>query len=229
MKFRTRPYARVAWCYDEVAAIWSLGAIPRAKAIAARALEAGEHVLFAGVGRGADAWLAAERGVRVRALDAEPAMLRRLERRRSAGNARVHCSCEDWLEHVPAERYDAVVASFVLNVFTGGELARALDVLTGWVRPGGRVFVVDFAPPDGGRVSRLARQLHYWPVAAAARVLGLCGLHPIYDYAPMLAQRGFDLKEQLDVGAYRVWTAYLPETVARGQGSRLQPPRTGRQ
>jgi len=224
-----RSYARVAWCYDELAAVWSLGAIPRAKALASGALAPGERVLFAGAGRGSDALAAAGRGVRVSALDAEPAMLRRLsreERRRpTLAGASVRCLREDWFLHAPDAPYDAVVASFVLNVFAGRELARAMDRLRGWVRPGGRLLIADFAPIGGGWPSRLLGQLHYWPVALIGRGLGLCRLHSVHDYVPLLEERGFDVKEQRDVGPYRVWSAYLSEVVREA----AQPVLAGRQ
>jgi len=219
----------VAWCYDELAAAWSLGAIPRAKALASGALVPGERVLFAGAGRGSDALAAADRGVRVSALDAEPAMLRRLmreERRRPRhAGASVRCLREDWFLHAPATPYDAVVASFVLNVFAGRELARAMDRLRRWVRPGGRVLIADFAPIGGAGSSHLLGQLHYWPVALIGRGLGLCRLHAVHDYVPLLEERGFDVKEQHDVGRYRVWSASLPAVVQetpQGEGAGRQ-------
>ena len=232
MRSRPRSYAHVAWCYDELASWWSRGAIPRAKAVVARALEQGDRVLFAGAGRGADALIAASRGVRVTALDAEPAMLRRLEQEQAArpsgrGGA-VQCVCEDWFAYVPPRRYDAVVAAFALNVFAGEELDHALDVLTGWLRPGGHVWIVDFAPPARAFAARLRGGLHYWPVALAARWLGLCRLHAIHDYAPRLVERGFDLKEQHDAGPYRVWGAVLARPGARPSSAPQASP-AGRQ
>ena len=210
----SRSYARVAWCYDELAALWSCGAIPRAKAAAAQALEPGARCLFAGVGRGADAVLAAQRGVEVIALDAEPAMLQRLELALAERKLRAQCIAQDWFCHAPAAPYDAVVASFVLNVFSGDDLERALDRLVGWLKPGGLLWVVDFAPPRGGAVRRAAAQLRYWPVAVVARGLGLCALHPIHDYGPRLVARGLDLKDELDFGGYRVWLARRPHTIS---------------
>ena len=57
-----RSYAAVAWCYDEIATCYSLGGIARAKASQVSHLEPGRRVLYAGVGRGREAVLAARRG-----------------------------------------------------------------------------------------------------------------------------------------------------------------------
>lgn len=219
-----RRYAHVAWCYDELATLWSLGAIPRAKAAAARALTPGSRCLFAGVGRGADALIAAHRGVEVVALDAEPAMLARFRRaleRSGFDGSRVETIETDWLDHAPSRPYDAVVASFSLNVFGARELAAALDALLSWLRPGGVAWVVDFAPPRSSTLSRLGAALHYWPVAAVAAALGLCALHPIYDYGPLLEARGMRRPTTRDfgrAGLYRLWRAECGRHPQRAAG-----------
>jgi len=210
MEVRAYRYARVAWCYDELAALWSLGAIPRAKAAAARALARDSRVLFAGVGRGSDALLAAQRGVDVFALDTEPAMLRRFEQTLSDHGLRATAIEADWFGYVPEQPFDAVVASFALNVFDGRELAGALDAAIGWLKPAGRLFVADFAPPGPGAVRRAFSQLHYWPVAVVAHSLGLCSLHPIHDYRRLLEERDLAVESEDDFGLYRLWRARLP-------------------
>ena len=65
---RASRYGAVAWCYDAIAGCYSLGRIQRAKACQVSQLEPGERVLFAGVGRGAEAVLAAQRGVSVKEI-----------------------------------------------------------------------------------------------------------------------------------------------------------------
>ena len=52
-------YDRFAWCYESIARVVSLGAIPRVKASQIAALAPAERVLYGGVGAGEDTLLAA--------------------------------------------------------------------------------------------------------------------------------------------------------------------------
>ena len=207
-------YARVAWCYDELAAVWSFGAIPRAKAAAVADVVAGERVCFAGAGRGSDALMAAHAGAQVCAIDIAGAMLRRLEARAVTAGLEIECCQMSLFEYAPASPYDRVVANFALNVFDDDGLERALDVLVGWLRPGGVLAVADFAPSSDSLVRRTLANAQYWPVALSARALGLCALHSIRDYRAGLEARGLKLVSTRDIGFYRV------QHFERGQAGR---------
>ena len=101
-----RSYGAVAWCYDELAAGYSLGRIGRAKASQVCRLQPGERVFYAGVGRGDDAVRAAVRGAGVTALDASPLMLSRLRRSLARKGAEAQLLCGDLFDHRPTELYD---------------------------------------------------------------------------------------------------------------------------
>lgn len=186
---RRYSYDRVAWCYDGIAALYSLGAIAATKASQVSLLKPGDRVLYAGVGCGDDALLAARAGARVTAVDVSPRMLRRFEERLGRARLTAELQCGDVLAHRPARPYDAVAANFFLNVFTREALVEVLARLASLLRPGGRLLVADFALPPGGARRRLA-EAYYWPVAGAAWLLGLCALHPIHDYAAAGARVG---------------------------------------
>jgi ubiquinone/menaquinone biosynthesis C-methylase UbiE len=190
---RVRSHSAVAWCYDEIAALYSLGRIARAKASQVRLLEAGECVLYAGVGRGEEALLAARSGVRVTALDASGAMLARFRRALTSKRAQAELVCGDLFGHAPAQPYDTVVANFFLNVFSPDEMRRALSHLVSLVRPGGRLMIADFAPPRGSAAARLMCRAYYRPVSLAAFACRLAALHPIYDYALEFEKLGLAL------------------------------------
>jgi ubiquinone/menaquinone biosynthesis C-methylase UbiE len=207
-----RSHDRVAWCYDELAAAWSLGAIPRAKAWVAEQLEPGSRVLFAGAGRGADALQAARRGVRVTALDVSPRMLARFEASLQREDLRAEICCANVFDVAASEGpFDAVVASFFLNVFDAVELVEAVDALAKRLACGGDLWVVDFAPPAGSAWRRAAAQLYYAPVALVGAALGLAALHPIHDYRRSFAASRIELDLELEhrsyVGLYRVLRA----------------------
>lgn len=191
---RPRSYGRVAWCYDEIAAAYSLGRIRRANAEHLRHVKRRDRVLYAGVGRGAQVAAALDLGADVTALDLSPAMLRRLTRSLGSMASRVECVEGDLFDHRSPEAhgfYDLVVAPFVLNVFDREAMRRALTHLAALVRPGGQISISDFAPPNGGPAGEWFCRAYYAPVALSARVAGLAALHAIYDYAPILDRLGY--------------------------------------
>jgi demethylmenaquinone methyltransferase/2-methoxy-6-polyprenyl-1,4-benzoquinol methylase len=192
-------YDRVAWCYQELAAAYSLGAIRAVKASQLEELAAGSRVLYAGVGRGEDALSAARRGIAVTGLDCSAAMLRRLRRSldREAVSARVVQA--DFFEHPCFEHpcagssYDAVMVNFVLNIFAVDRMRKAIAQLGSLVRPGGKLLIADFAHPSGNAWQRTAVRAYYRPVNLVGWALGLCALHPLYDYVAELRAIGFDV------------------------------------
>ncbi len=208
----TRSYGAVAWCYDELAAAYSLGRIGRAKASQVCRFELGERVFYAGAGRGDDAVQAALHGVAVTALDASPRMLSRLRSTLSREGAEAQLICGDLFDHRPAELYDAVTANFFLNLFSAAEMTRALAQLVSLVRPGGRLMIADFAPPRGHLAARIACRAYYRPVSLAAAAVGLAALHPIYDYQREFEPLGLVLiaRDEFRLGA---WTPVLFESL----------------
>jgi demethylmenaquinone methyltransferase/2-methoxy-6-polyprenyl-1,4-benzoquinol methylase len=207
-----RSYGAVAWCYDEIAAFYSLGQIGQAKASQVALLEAGECVLYAGVGRGEEALLAAQGGARVTALDSSPAMLARLRRALAREGAQARLVCGDVFDHAPGQPYDVVVANFFLNVFSPDEMRRALRHLVSLVRTGGRVMIADFAPPQGSAAARLVTRVYYRPVSLAAFASRLAALHPIYDYAREFETLGLELIRR-DEFRLASWTPVLFESL----------------
>jgi cyclopropane fatty-acyl-phospholipid synthase-like methyltransferase len=189
-------YDNVAWCYEGVAALYSAGAIASAKAWQIAHLEPGSRVLYAGVGGGEDALLAVRRGVAVTGLDLSPRMLARFRRRLDREGLEAELILGDVMEHRSLDGYDAVVANFFLNVFDVEQMQRVLAHLVSNLRPGGTFLVADFAVPGSGRIARGMRVAYYRPVNWAARVVGLCALHPIHDYAASFDRVGLALERR---------------------------------
>jgi len=160
----------------------------------------GQCVLYVGAGAGEDAVLAAERGVTLTCLDRSPAMLRRLEKRLSARALQAELVEADLIDFAPDQRFDVIVANFFLNVFDPQALERILAQIASLLAVEGRLFVADFRPPGERGVSRFLYSLYYKPLNWSAWWLGLCALHPIYDYAPMLEGLGLKLIEREPVG-----------------------------
>jgi ubiquinone/menaquinone biosynthesis C-methylase UbiE len=187
-------YDAFAWCYEEIAALYSLGHIRRAKASQLSEFEPGDRVLYAGVGCGEDALLAARRGVEVIAVDCAEPMLRRLRRRLDHEGLSAEIVQTD-LHALGAgsSGYDAVTANFVLNIFPREEMRGLLGHLARLVRPGGKLLIADFAFPSGRGYERWLATAYYRLVNIAAWALGLCALHPLYDYAREMNALGFSV------------------------------------
>ena len=195
---RRYSYESVAWCYDPLARVYSLGRIDRAKAFSASRFGPGDRVLYAGIGTGADALRAARRGVEITGLDLSPAMLARTRRRFEAASVPVRLECKDLFEYTAERAYDAVVANFVLDVHGNEDAARAISHLATLVRVGGTLAIADFAAADpssrnGGRPGRLVAGAYYRAVNLAGWALGLSRLHAAGDYARQLEQVGFEV------------------------------------
>lgn len=196
MRFDDYPYDAVAFLYDELAAAYSLGRIRRSKQSQLAAIARGDRVLYAGVGRGSDALLAARFGARVTAIDLSPRMLARFERRLAREGLEARLIHGDVADHAPDFEYDVVVANYFLNLFDVARAREMLRRLSGLVRRGGLLMLADFARPAGGGVARALTSAYYRPVNAIAWALGFCALHPILDHARLLEPLGFRIRSE---------------------------------
>ncbi len=197
LRLRTRySYDRVAWCYESVAAGYSLGTIERVKASQVTAFAPGQRVLYVGVGAGEDAVLAARAGVELTCLDLSRSMLARLARRLDAESLDAELLECNIFDHHPATPYDAVVANFFLNVFSQQAVPAVMQHIGSLLMPGGRLLIADFSPPGRGAAQRWLHAAYYRPINLAAWALRLCALHPIYDYAQYLEAAGLRLVER---------------------------------
>jgi len=205
LRFDDYGYGAVAGCYEELAALYSWGQIAASKRSQLRHLGAGDRVLYAGVGRGEDAILAARLGIRVTAVDLSRAMLRRLGRRLERERLEAELIEGDVAETNLEDRYDAVVANYFLNLFEAERAGAMLARLANQVRPGGLLLCADFAPGEGGRLGRWVSDAYYRPVNWIAWALGLCDLHPILDYPRLLEPLDFRIRglERFPVGPGR--------------------------
>jgi demethylphylloquinol methyltransferase len=186
-------YDHVAWCYEWMARVFSFGAIPRVKASQTSMMQAGQRVLYVGVGTGEDALLAAREGVHVTCLDLSGAMLDRLRRRFAAEGIRAEIVEADIVDYECSRPFDVVVANFVLNVFPEAAMRQVLRHIESLLSPEGILLIADFTPPGQGIVERAIFPAYYRPINIAAWLLRLCALHPIYDYAQVFPDAGLEI------------------------------------
>ncbi|MDP6978807.1 MAG: class I SAM-dependent methyltransferase [Myxococcota bacterium] len=199
---RAYQYDHVAWCYETIARLGSFGAIPRLKAVQLEWISADARVLYVGAGSGEDVVRAAARGLDVTALDRSPRMLRRLGARLERAELRARLVEDDLLVFPPKGSYDVVVANFFLNVFEPATVEAMLARCRQHLADGGRLLIGDFRPPGPGLWRRLGYNLYYAPLNLGAWLLGLCAIHPIYDYATWFETASFEVVERRAVGLW---------------------------
>ena len=200
-------YGGVAFCYDELAALYSFGRIARSKRAFLAHVRAGDSVLVVGAGRGDDALEAARRGARVTAIDRSGAMLERLRTAAERDDLAVACVESRFETATLEEPFDHVVAHYFLNCFAEEEARRLLAALSRRVAAGGCLHLADFAPARGGRFARGLSALYYRAVNLAGWAMGLCALHEIPDLRLWLEDVGFAVE---DVGRFPIGPGPAP-------------------
>lgn len=205
----SRAYDRLASVYDGLAAVWSGGRIAACHRLVGDRLHRGERALFVGAGGGQDAAAAAARGVRTTLLDVSPAMLSRARRRVRARGGSPETIEADFRTFTVRIPYDAVVASFFLNVFAAQDLAAIVARLRAATRRGGRILIADFAPLAGAALARLLqRAYHDIPMHGFACVAG-SARHPIHDLAPALEAEGIEIAARIPARVFGIGPAWL--------------------
>ena len=181
-------FDRVARFYEALAYIYSTGQIAAAKASQVDQMMPGDKVLYAGVGAGEDAALAAGRGVELTCVDLSRSMLDRTEKKLMRKSLTAQLICDDILNHDRYGHYDIVAANFFLNAFGSSEMPKMLAHLTSLIRPRGRLLIADVAVPQGPLAFRVIHRIHNAVGLVFFWALGLVSLHPIYDYTEHFAK-----------------------------------------
>jgi len=193
----SRSYESVAWFYELLAHVFSLGLIRAAKASQIPHLSKGDRMLYVGAGSGEDAILAARVGAKVTCVDLSPAMLSRIKKRFAKEGLDAEFICSDVMEFRPDIPFDAGAANFSLNIFPEPVMKRVLQHLTQCVKPGGRILIADFAT-SGGAIATGISKLYYLIALVFFWTLRLMPLHPIYDYKRYLKEMNMDVADIQD-------------------------------
>ena len=200
-------YDRFAYVYDWLANAYSCGQIRVCKAAQIRNIAPGARVLYAGVGGGEDAVMAAQKGAHVTIIDLSPRMIAKATKRNTAAglDGQVECICGDILEHDRREYYDVVCANFFLNVFAEPVMREMMQYLATLLRPAGKLMIADNAPVEGPAWQQMARRIYFGVQVRVFRVLAGNAIHPIYDYRVHLNRANLSLAQATFCGPF-FWT-----------------------
>jgi ubiquinone/menaquinone biosynthesis C-methylase UbiE len=164
--YRLIPAARfhlLTPAFDLVCALMGLGSRFKERVVRTAQIPLNARVLEAGCGTGTLALMVkfGHPDVEVIGLDADPRVLT-LARRKAARDDLDVKFFEGCIEAMPFpdESFDLVFSTLVLHHLPGEVKAQACREMFRVLRPGGRVIIADFAPPQG------------WPASLVAAILG---------------------------------------------------------
>ena len=186
-------YRWISRAYYGLEGVYSLGAIRRCKLSQVRGIESGQRVLYAGVGGGEDALAAARAGAEVVGVDCSASMLRLARRRFAAAGVSAELVQGDVRDLDDAHAFDVVVANFFLNVFDEHEMPRMLQELVALLRPGGEVWIADFAPLAGAWWKRMVQAVYWTLPLWVFRWMTGNARHAIYDYRRSCRDLGLEV------------------------------------
>jgi demethylphylloquinol methyltransferase len=189
----SRNYDRVSSKYDRTIAVATGGQNLATRLAQLDEMKAGDRVLYIGVGSGEDALEAARSGVQVTCLDLSAAMIEQGRARFAEAQLPGEFVCADMMHYVPEEPFDVVTCNFFLNIFTRPVMEQVLARAADFVRPGGKLLIADFAPPQGSLLLRGLHRVFYRASNVIYWTVGLCPLHSIYVYADYYSRLGLEL------------------------------------
>jgi demethylphylloquinol methyltransferase len=189
-----RSYERISSKYDRTIGFFTGGQNLASRLAQLDELEAGDRVLYIGVGSGEDAIEAAKKGIHVTCLDLSAGMIEKARERFERAQLPGEFVCADIMQYASEQPFDAVVANFFLNIFTQPVMKQVLTRAVRLVRPGGKLLIADFAPPCGRITLRALHKGFYRSSNVIYWAMGLCPLHPIYVYSDYFPRLGLDLQ-----------------------------------
>ena len=180
---KSRNYDRVASFYDFGAQLYSTGQIHRSKVAQLKHLSKGDRLLYAGVGTGQEAILAAKQGMAVTCIDISQKMIDRAKRRFEKSGVDGELLCGNVFDFERFEQYDAVLANYFLNCFVYEDMVETMVHTARMVRVGGLYMIADVALPQGNVFSRALNLAYLKSAMASYWIMGCVPWHENYDYA----------------------------------------------
>jgi len=176
-------------------------------------LKPGDKVLFAGVGHGKEAIIAAERGAEVTVVDLSEAMLAKFREgiAKSDKPLNIRIIHSDIMKFEEYNRYDMVVANFFLNSFDETFMNTVFKHLIKQGKEGANIVVGDFAFPDGNLLARITKRFYWYTAIILFWITTGAAVHPVYNHVTQMKKMGLrfiDKKHSTFLGM-NTYTSYL--------------------
>lgn len=178
-------------------------------------LKPGDKVLFAGVGHGKEAILAAEQGAEVTVVDLSEAMLNKFKEgvAKSEKNLNIQIIHNDIMAFENFNQYDMVVANFFLNSFDEPFMTSVYKHLIKQGKPGAQIVVGDFAYPEGNLFARVTKRFYWYSAIILFWLTTGAAVHPVYNHVVQMKKLGlkFIEKKHSTLFGMNTYTSYLGE------------------
>ncbi len=176
-------------------------------------LKSGDKVLFAGVGHGKEAILAAEQGADVTVVDLSEAMLTKFKVgvEKSEKNLNIRIIHRDIMTFEEFSHYDMVVANFFLNSFDEAFMTSVFSHLIKQGKAGAHIVVGDFAFPEGNIIARATKQFYWYSAIILFWMTTGASVHPVYNHVAQMKKMGLTFidKKHTTLLGMNTYTSYL--------------------
>lgn len=176
-------------------------------------LKPGDKVLFAGVGHGKEAILAAEQGADVTVVDLSEAMLTKFKEgvAKSDKELTIRVIHSDIMKFEEFDRYDMVVANFFLNSFDEAFMNSVFKHLIKQGKSGAHIVVGDFAFPEGNVLARMTKRFYWYSAIILFWMTTGAAVHPVYNHVTQMKKMGlrFIDKKHSTLLGMNTYTSYL--------------------
>lgn len=210
--FTSSRYGRFAATYTSMAKLYSGGQIKACKLSQLKYLQPGEHILYVGAGTGEDALAAAQAGAKVTVVELSKAMLEKLqiniEKLAPKDKKQIQLIHGDAYSTDLPNDYDAVAANFFLNVFAPDTMPLMFERLHQLLKPGGKLFIADFAPKHASWLQGTLQTLYYLGPIMAFSLLAGNAWHTLYNYQPLLTKYAYHIQASEDFRLGKIGPAW---------------------
>ena len=176
-------------------------------------LKPGDKVLFAGVGHGKEAILAAERGADVTVVDLSEAMLSKFKEgvAKSEKPLNIKIIHGDIMKFKNFNHYDMVVANFFLNSFDESFMTAVFKHLIKQGKEGANIVVGDFAYPEGNIIARITKIFYWYSAIILFWITAGASVHPVYNHVAQMKKLGLKFidKKHSTLWGMNTYTSYL--------------------
>ncbi|UZE96652.1 class I SAM-dependent methyltransferase [Alkalimarinus alittae] len=180
-------------------------------------LKPGDKVLFAGVGHGKEAILAAEQGAEVTVVDLSEAMLTKFKEgvAKSKQDLNITIIHSDIMAFENVNHYDMVVANFFLNSFDEPFMNAVFKHLIKQGKPGANIVVGDFAYPEGNIFARVTKRVYWYSAIIIFWLTTGAAVHPVYNHVAQMKKMGLKFidKKHSTLLGMNTYTSYLGRKV----------------